>query len=158
MNGRRTAVLGWISIAVLAVEAIYIAHVWPHLPAVLPSHFGLDGRPNRHAPRGVLWLVWAIAVFVCGLTRVFARYPQVCNMPAAPGTPDRARQERLTQELLDVVGLEMAVLFGYVLWTIVQVGTQQRRGASLGFVPLMVVVVTATVVIYLNRVRGGKKP
>ncbi len=51
--------LAWQLLTLLALVApsLYLLHVWPVLPAQVPTHFGLDGQVNGYTSRANIWLL-----------------------------------------------------------------------------------------------------
>jgi len=142
------------TVFVLTWQFMYIHNVWHTLPQMLPSHFGLDGLPNRYAPRIILWILFGIAAFVVLFLRILEGYPQTFNLPKPIGDPDRPRLEAITINLLSWMQLEIACLFAYITWSIVQVGTHKSSGLGASFTLIAVTVVTLTVIYFITRLKS----
>jgi uncharacterized membrane protein len=141
----------WI---VLLGQAIYLGYVWPSLPSVLPSHFNLSGHPDRSAPREILWFIFGLELLVLTMLTVVQRLPHLYNLPATPGDPERPRQEALTRDMLAWLRLEMALMFAYILWSIVSVGLNRRNGVGSWFIVCVIVATVGTVLLTLSRMRA----
>lgn len=61
-------------VAVLA-PSLYLAYVWPQLPAQVPTHFGPDGQPNGYTERGSMWLL--TLGFPLGMALFFSLLPRL---------------------------------------------------------------------------------
>jgi len=47
----------------VALPLAYLVMVYPSLPAVIPTHFGFDGKPNGYSDKkSMIWIVMAIAI------------------------------------------------------------------------------------------------
>ena len=46
-----------LTLVALVIPPLYQLYAWPHLPAQIPTHFGLDGQPNDYTSRDSIWLV-----------------------------------------------------------------------------------------------------
>jgi uncharacterized membrane protein len=114
-------------------QLLYILNVWHSLPLLLPSHFGLNGLPDRYAPRSILWFVFAVSALVVLLTLIVERCPQTFNLPQPVGAPDRSRLEALARDLIGWLRLEITCTFAYILWSIVKVGLHKSAGLGTGF-------------------------
>ena len=64
----------WIWVMLL-LPALYLCYVWPAMPAVVPTHFGLDGRPNGWSQKSTLAVV--IATVLIGSYCLFTIIPIV---------------------------------------------------------------------------------
>lgn len=86
----------WWDLAILLCGAafalasvVYTAVAWHRLPAVVPSHFTLNGRANQTGGRGTLLALPAMSVlFVVGAA-LLGRIPRSFNYPA-PVTRENA--------------------------------------------------------------------
>lgn len=54
----------WIAIFISLLPAIYLAIIWPSLPAIVPLHYGADMQPDRMGSKTQLWLVQGIMVTI----------------------------------------------------------------------------------------------
>jgi uncharacterized membrane protein len=145
------------SVTLLGVfgPVVWLATVWHSLPALLPSHFGLDGIPNHYASRDMVLLISGFSMGIYFLLFVVQRFPHRMNLPRRVGDPDRPRVEALGVEMIGWLRLELAWMFAYILWAVVQVGMQRSEGLGAGFTLIVVGVVMGTVVWFLMRM---KKP
>jgi Protein of unknown function (DUF1648) len=86
---------GSLAIIGLAVVIGSVSLSWTHLPARVPTHFGLSGPPNGFGPKSSLWILPVVAT-VCyiGLTLV-NRFPRAFNYPVKLTDENRARLEPL---------------------------------------------------------------
>ena len=49
-------------VLLVALPLAYLAMVFPSLPAVIPTHFGFDGKPNGYSDKqDMIWIVMAIS-------------------------------------------------------------------------------------------------
>lgn len=55
----KTNLLPWqiLTLVALVLPSLYLLYAWPSLPEQVPTHFGLDGRPNGFTNRANMWLV-----------------------------------------------------------------------------------------------------
>ena len=56
--------INWIAVFISLLPLIYLAIIWPSLPAVVPLHYGADMKPDRMGSKTELWLVQAILVTI----------------------------------------------------------------------------------------------
>jgi uncharacterized membrane protein len=68
---RRLSLIDLLTVSVLVVGVALTAIVYARLPDPMPTHFGVDGRPNGWMPRAVgAWIIPLVSVVVAGLARV----------------------------------------------------------------------------------------
>jgi uncharacterized membrane protein len=140
---------------ILISQAIYVHHVWHSLPAMLPSHFGLDGTPNRFAPKSIAWVIVGICALLLIFLSVVEKFPRSFNLPSPAGAPDRPREEAIARNLIGWLRLEIATIFAFMLWSMVNIAEHKTNGLGIWFGLISVGIVISTVAYYLARM---KKP
>ncbi len=61
-------------VLLIALPLVYLIKVYPSLPAVIPTHFGLDGKPNGFSEKQhIIWIVLFISLLSAG-TYLLIRY------------------------------------------------------------------------------------
>ena len=137
-------------------QALYLYHVWHSLPASLPSHFGLNGAPDRFAPRSLPWVLFGACVLLTIFLSAIERYPQAFNLPSQREDPDRPRQEAIARDLLGWIRLEIVLLFCFIIWSIVNVAQHKIAGLGVWFPLITVGVVALTCVYSIWRMKTPK--
>lgn len=118
----------------------------PHpLPARIPTHFDLAGRPDGWGTPAMLWLLPIVATGIVGLMMLAARYPRSFNFPVRVTPANRPRLEAITLGMIAWLQLELAVLFLWIQYAIIESARAGRSGISPFLVPLSMVVIFATV-------------
>ncbi len=54
---------------------------WPHLPARIPSHFGLFGEPDGWGGKGTLLVATMVNLVLYASLTVLSFYPHIYNFP-----------------------------------------------------------------------------
>jgi Protein of unknown function (DUF1648) len=124
----------------IAVCIVQLVLVWDALPASVPIHFGVTGRPDRYGSKSVLLILPAVAVALTLLLTLVARFPQSFNYPVRV-TPENAprlyRQGRLLLAWLNVL---VVWLFAAIEQQTVEIALGHAHAFSNGFVVLLVAV------------------
>lgn len=123
---------------------------WSALPASIPSHFGVSGQVDAYGPKGgpVVLAILSV-VFAIGFT-VLCRYPWVYNYPQTITEANATQQYRLAQSVTRWVGLEGVAVFAYLEWAIIQDALGKPGDLGVWFVPLVILLPIATVVISIR--------
>jgi uncharacterized membrane protein len=136
------------SIAGIVFLGYLLAVNWPQLPERLPSHFGLDGRPDAYSGKSSLLLLPGIAVSVYILLTVVGRYPHRFNY-AWKITPENAyRQYQLGVTMLAAVKAEVIWIFDYITLRVIRVSLGMADGLGPMFLPIPLVVVFGSIGLY----------
>ena len=66
-----------IVVLLVALPLVYLWKVYPLLPAVIPTHFGLDGKPNGYTEKqAILWTVLFISFLSIGIYLLIRYLPR----------------------------------------------------------------------------------
>ena len=102
-----------VEVVLIAVAVVGTALVYPHLPLVIPRHWGLDGRVNGYSPR------WMIFVFGPGLMALFT----VLGAMGAWLSPKQFSVENFRATYARLI-LILVCMMGYVelviVWSVLQ--------------------------------------
>jgi uncharacterized membrane protein len=132
-------------LALLALTAYW----WPRLPAIIPTHFGVDGRPNAYGSKATILYLPALLLLLTTLFSVLARYPWIFNYPVDITPENAARQYRRGRTLLAVMNAVMATLFAVIQWQIIQTTLGAMSGLGVLFSPAVVIALIALIPIPL---------
>jgi uncharacterized membrane protein len=129
------------------------------LPERIPTHFDASGHPNAWGSPGALWLLPGVAVGLYLLITLVSQFPSAFKFPVRPAPQNRARIETLTLQMLAWVKTELAGLFLYIQWSILQSVRQGNASLNPWFMPVFMVVVFATMILHgvavFRAARGG---
>ena len=66
-------------VAVLvALPLVYLMKVYPALPAIIPTHFGFDGKPNGYSEKqNIIWVVLLVTTLSVGAYLLIRNLPQI---------------------------------------------------------------------------------
>lgn len=127
-----------------AITAYAIAGPYP-LPARIPTHFDLAGKPNGWGTPAMLWLLPAIATVIFGLMTLVARRPSVFNYPVRVTPATRPRLQAITLRMIDWLRCELAGLFLWIQYATIESARAGRNCLSPLFVPITILVVLGTI-------------
>jgi uncharacterized membrane protein len=101
-----------LTLAAVLLPTLYLAYVWPQLPAQVPTHFEADGRPNGYTDRSNMWLL--TLGLPLGMALFFSFLPRLDPKRRLDGDSVNFQKLRLA-----VVGL-LGVLACYSLYAAVR--------------------------------------
>jgi len=61
-------------LAVIIAPYLYLAYVFNSLPAQVPTHFGVDGKPNDYSSKSSLWWIEALVAGISILVFLLLRF------------------------------------------------------------------------------------
>ena len=124
---------------------------WPYLPESVPTHFDGSGVPDAWGDKDALVVLPVVGLLMyagLGIAGLFVRHGKFTA--TSPG--GRERQLALTHELLSLTKAELLLLFAWLEWKSIQVAQQQAEGLGRAALPVILVVVGASMALYLVRI------
>jgi uncharacterized membrane protein len=142
-------VLEVAALALLIALVAYTVVKWPGLPSRFPTHFTADGVADTFGGRGTLvtFPILAVLLYV-GLT-LLRRAPWGVNYGWAI-TPENAEiQYRIAVYFLTCLKMEVVALLAYIQYQTIATGLGDTGGAGPLLLPITIMVVLGTLVVYL---------
>ena len=132
-------VLQGLGLLFLLAVTVYILSRWQSLPAEIPAHFDVAGRPEGYGPKSSLVSLLAVSWVAYGLFTVLSYFPKAWNLPVK--TP---RAYQIAGILMPVLGLVLALIFGWV-----SLCSALGRGLGAWFLPAVLAGIGVPVLILI---------
>lgn len=100
----------WISLAITAATAFYVAFMYQQLPQVVPMHFNFSGEIDGWGGKGSVWFLPAISLFMWVLLFILSDRPELHNYYYLR-EENKTAQYRFSCSLLAVTNLFISVVF-----------------------------------------------
>lgn len=154
--------LRFVAWGIVVALAVLSAATYADLPAQVPVHLGLDGRPDRFADRS-FWRWFTLpagAVVLQLLMELFARLiparPNLLNIPdkerlLALPPAWRAPVTREAVLMLDATGAGIAAVFLLIQWQFVRIAGGQA-GASPVLMAILPIGLTVVLLLFVSRI------
>ena len=143
------------AIVVLVLHLVATAYFVRHLPTIIPTHFGLNGVPNRFGNKTSLWFLPMISVFLQFLISIISLAPEAFKY-SKKITAENAEQEyRLGRTFLTLLKSWLAMFLFGLSWLIFQTIDSGDGTLSHWFIgAALVALLLPTVGYILNRRRS----
>ena len=132
-------VLQGLGLLFLLAVTVFILSRWQSLPAEIPAHFDVAGRPEGYGPKSSLVSLLAVSWVAYGLFTVLSYFPKAWNLPVK--TP---RAYQIAGILMPVLGLVLALIFGWV-----SLCSALGRGLGAWFLPAVLAGIGVPVLILI---------
>ena len=144
-----------IALVGLVFSAAVVADFYSRLPERIATHFNAEGVANGFGARSTLWVLVGIAVLLYLILSVVGSLHGVVSLkrPLAP-----EREKVVLAESMEMVGwvkVEVCWMFAYICLAMVRNGMGLQVGLGWWFLPVTLVVVLGTCVVYLVRIFGA---
>ncbi|GER86944.1 membrane protein [Dictyobacter vulcani] len=152
------SLLWFIPAFIILIAMIIVAIVrYPVLPQQLPTHFGIDGQPNRWTDKLVaLWTLPLPAIFTTALLFGLARYIPQARQQVDPANPeaDVAYQHELRHRTSQILPL-LATMINLILLVISMITfgilPTSNVNAVVPVLMVMLLIVIIGIMVYLTR-------
>jgi uncharacterized membrane protein len=124
--------------SIIILGLIYVALNFTKLPDTIPTHFGIDGKPDGYGSKYMSLLLVFIGLSTYLMLVLSTKWPNLINYPfeITPETENAHYKNAFL--MVRVLNLEITVLFGSIVFGTFQTATGQTNG--LGYLTLIVTV------------------
>jgi hypothetical protein len=142
--------------AVALCQWIIVAIAIPGLPAIIPTHFGLNGRPDATGPASTLWIQPAIGTALyLFLSLVQRKRPPRLNLPVTITDRNRDGVYALAQELLSVLKACLMLVFFMLEWGTVNATSRGMVGPAFFIgIAAPIVLLLGVIAVYTLKMRS----
>lgn len=140
------------ALAALALGIAAVVQAWPQLPAVVPMHFDLAGRPDGWGNRSTIGVLPGTSIFLYVLLTAVQRLPaHWYNYPVGITEENRARQHRLARDLVLWLKALLMGLFAHLTVLILRTAFGESAGLGPWTIFVWLGVIFGVVGVYLKR-------
>ena len=112
---------------------------WPQLPAIIPIHFGIDGKPNAYGSKATVLLLPALLLAMTIGFTALERFPWIFNYPVVITPENAAQNYRRGRLLMEAVNAVTAVIFAAIQWQTVRAALGVTHDLGPAFSPLSLI-------------------
>jgi hypothetical protein len=138
-----------LSVLVAVCLWLYVFDCWSELPTKVPMHFGASGAVDSWGPRGLVLLLPSMYVGILALGFVIRRFPHMVNLPFKVSEKSKPRAVAISLEMVSLLNLQVGIMFGYITFGMVRTSHDPTCGLGAWFLPVVLIVLTASVGFYL---------
>lgn len=148
--GKWEKILNILSVAFIAVSAVYVIQAWGSLPETIPTHFNGMGEADDWGSKNTIFIMPVIAIVLFVPMYFLCKAPHLFNFPFEITEENAPRIYPVARLLLAVFNFEMVALFAFLAWETIQ---SAQSGTSLGvwFIVVVTIVPLITIVFFLVR-------
>lgn len=135
-----------LAILILLASTIFVLAKWDSLPEQIPIHYNFKGQPDAYGGTGSLVFSMVIDWTMLLTLTILSKFPHLWNTGVERTPVNAAVINRIVRDMLSVMELSLAALFGYTM--IVPV-----IGIDMGvwFMPLFLGVIFGTIMVTVVR-------
>jgi uncharacterized membrane protein len=135
----------------VAFVFIYLSATWTTLPDKVPTHFSFAGTPDQWGSKYSLLLLLGVTFVLYAGLSILSRFPHIYNYPFAITEENRKRQYLLARQMITALKAELVCVFVFITWQTISVARGSVNDLTGWFIPVFLVVVFGTIVLYFIR-------
>jgi uncharacterized membrane protein len=134
--------LGFLSLILMVGLSVY--H-YNDLPASIPTHFGVDGQPDKTGSKTTIWFLPVLGLVIFGFMTFINRIPHHFNYMVNITPENAERQYTMASRLLRFMKMFIMIIFTFITWRTILIagGAHEGLGSGSLFLPVLVISLTA---------------
>ena len=131
----------FFAILIAIINLVFAAYSFAKLPATIPIHFGIDGKPNGWGEKYTIFFIPFINLALVGFMASVRKHPfSYLNLPIKLSNNNLEERVKLGKQLLDLISVAISTLFFFVELHIVISSQNPISSDGLFFVIFSIVV------------------
>lgn len=146
--------LVFLAILIAIINLVYAAYSFANLPATIPIHFGIDGKPNGWGEKYSIFFIPLINLALVGFMASVRKNPfSYLNLPIKSSNNNLEERMNLGRQLLDLVSICISTLFFFIELDIVKSSQNPLSSNGIFFIILgIVAAILGFAAYYTNRI------
>jgi len=132
-----------VCITILAAAFVYISLNYSALPDRIPTHFDGSGKPDGWGTKESVWLLPALGSLLYLGLRLLYRIPHNFNYLVKITAENAEKQYSLAVKMIRYLNLGIALIFGIITISMIQVALNRADGLS----PLYMIFIVALIFV-----------
>jgi uncharacterized membrane protein len=151
-----------IIIEVIGIMAIFIMFLilnkyWLLLPDIIPTHFGISGKPDGWGGRESLFFLPVLGTFMYTGMWFLSKYPHIYNYTVTITEENAPFQYLMGRKIINWLRTFVVVLFGYIEWGSIQAALGKSSGLGPWFIAAVILFLSGPIIYYLMKASKGMK-
>ncbi|GGD44713.1 hypothetical protein GCM10011514_05930 [Emticicia aquatilis] len=146
--------LVFFAILIAIINLVYASYSFSNLPATIPIHFGIDGKPNGWGEKYTIFFIPLINLALVGFMASVRKNPfSYLNLPITKSNNNLEERVKLGRQLLDLIIVSISALFFFIELHIVK--SSHSPISSNGIFVIIVTIVVAILGLsayYTNKI------
>ncbi len=128
---------------------IFVALNYSSLPESMPRHYGLDGKPDAFAGKGIVWILPVFGIFLYMIIGVISNIPSLINLPFKP-EPEKLEYYHLKYaRMIRILNVVVMCLFTFLTYQSIQIGFGNQTQLPRSFTAISLVLILGIPVYFI---------
>ena len=144
--------LVFFAILIAIINLAYAAYSFSNLPAIIPIHFGIDGKPNGWGEKYTIFFIPLINLALVGFMASVRKNPfSYLNLPIKASNNNLEERVNLGRQYLDLVTVFISTIFFFIELNIVKTSQNPILGGGIFIVVLILIAAILGLAAYYTR-------
>ena len=144
-------ILEAIGLLGIFLPAVYLFANYNALSDATPTHYNAIGQPNKFSGKSSLFILPAVALAIYIILTIALRFPHLFNHPFEITEENAERQYKNMTLLVRILKTLIVAIVLYLTFASIQNGLGKMHGLGAGFLPLTLITVFGTVVVFIYK-------
>jgi len=148
-----------LALVFLLLLLVMVFQYYPHLPNLIPTHFGKNSQADNFGSKNTILLLPALAVFLFVLLQVLNKFLHKFNYLVKITPKNAKKQYRLGTRIMRFTNLFVMLILYYTVNKIIKISINQKTPViDKWFIPVIVVIsVTGLLIALIISLLNNKK-
>lgn len=140
-----------IGVVILLAITGYIIQQFGSLPDRIPSHYGIDGKPDAFGNKSTLLFLLGITVLMSVGMFILNKYPHIFNYPTEITADNAPSMYQKATRMIRSLNTVIVISFSYIMYSTVQTANNSQGGLGNYFIPVFLIAVFGLILLYLYQ-------
>lgn len=146
--------LVFLAILIAIINLVYAAYSFANLPATIPIHFGINGKPNGWGEKYTIFFIPLINLALVGFMTSVRKNPfSYLNLPIKLSNNNLEERMNLGRQYLDLVTVFISTIFFFIELNIVKTSQNPIWGNGIFIIVLILIAaILGLAAYYTNKI------
>jgi uncharacterized membrane protein len=145
------------ALVLLIIHIVFLIVSYQELPKIIPTHFGINGKPDDYGNKGTILILPIIAAVIFILFTVLTKYPHIHNYPINITEKNAKYFYSMSNRLLRFMNVIINSLFLYITFGSIQIVKTKFTTLSPVILVGFIIIILLSVVYFLIKTYSYKE-
>ena len=146
----------WIGIIGLLLLIGLPVYFYSKLPEIIPSHFAINGEPDKFSEKEVIWILPTIGIVLYLGLLWLNKFPHIFNYPQKVTSENAKRLYTISTRMIRVLNAVMSCTFAYISYSTIQISLGNQFELGSWFIPIFMILMLGPMAFSLYKSFGKK--
>jgi hypothetical protein len=144
-------ILETIALIGLLLTIFLVIISYNDLPDIIPRHYTVHGQPDGFGEKSLFFILPATAMAIYVAMTLAIKYPSILNYPIRITNENASRQYFNLMMMIRIIKTLIILMLLYLTFATIQTGLGTMQGLGNWFLPLILLSILGTIVLFIHR-------